>query len=209
MQLKKKIWIPGIIGIVSASLILLVSKAEFVIPLGNNYSIGIGEILNTLSAALGGPIAAIITVLVTGIGHFVLNPDLYTDPQFVFIAFADACIHLSAMLVIVIIYSQFLYPQSRRIGIFSLGWWLTIGVYYYLVLLPLQVALLNYADPAYGATYASFAKIFLPEFFGTAAITNLVLFALPVRYRQSQWINLKNALRQSNTLKNKRKEGAQ
>jgi len=209
MKLKQKIWIPGLIGVVSAASILLVSKAEFVIPLGNNYSIGIGEILNTLSAALGGPIAAIITVLVTGIGHFVLNPDLYADPQFIFIALADACIHLVAMLVIVIIYSKVLYRQARQTGIFSLGWWLTIGVYYYLVLLPLQVALLNYADPAYGATYSSFAKIFLPEFFGTAAITNLVLFALPVRYRQSQWIDLKNAPRKRNNLINKRKEGAQ
>jgi len=197
MQLKKKIWIPIMIGMVSAAIILLVSKAEFVIPLGNNYSIGIGEILNTLSAALGGPIASIITVLVTGIGHFVLNPDLYADPQFIFIALADACIHLVAMLIIVIIYSQVLYPKVRKIGIFSLGWWLTIGVYYYLVLLPLQVALLNYADPGYGATYASFAKIFLPEFFGTAAITNLVLFALPARFRQSQWIIQKNAPGQS------------
>ena len=209
MPLKKKIWLPAMIGIISAILILLVSKAEFVIPLGNNYSVGIGEILNTLSAALGGPIAVIITVLVTGIGHFVLNPDLYADPQFVFIALADACIHLSAMLVIVIIYSQVLYPQARKIGVFSLGWWLTIGVYYYLVLLPLQVTLLNYADPGYGATYSSFTKIFFPEFFGTAAITNLVLFALPVRYRQSQWINQKNTLGQSTTLKNKSKEGAQ
>lgn len=209
MKFKKKILIPGMIGIVSAALILLVSKAEFVIPLGNNYSIGIGEILNTLSAALGGPIAAIITVLVTGFGHFMLNPNLYADPQFIYIAIADACIHLVAMLVIVISYSQVLYPQARKMGKFSLGWWLTISVYYYLVLLPLQVALLNYADPGYGATYPSFAKIFLPEFFGTAAITNLVLFALPARYRQLQWINLKNASSQSNEPQNKWKEGAQ
>lgn len=197
------------IGIVSASLILLVSKAEFVIPLGNNYSIGIGEILNTLSAALGGPIATIITVLVTGVGHFILNPDLYTDPQFIYIALADACIHLGAMLVIAISYSQLLYPQVRKTGIFILGWWLTIGVYYYLVLLPLQVALLNYADPGFGATYSSFAKIFLPEFFGTAAITTLIWFALPARYRHPQWIDLKNAPRQSNKLQNKWREGGQ
>jgi len=209
MQLKKKIWIPAIIGIVSASLILLVSKAEFVIPLGNNYSIGIGEILNTLSAALGGPIAIIITVLVTGIGHFILNPNLYADPQFIYIALADAFIHLAAMLVVVISYSQVLYPQVRKTGIFSLGWWLTIGVYYYLVLLPLQVTLLNFADPEYGATYSSFAEIFLPEFIGTAAITTLILFALPARYRHPQWIDLKNASSQGNKLQNNRKEGAQ
>jgi len=209
MKVKKTIWIPIVIGIVFGSLILMVSEAQFVIPLGNNYSIGIGEILNTLSAALGGPIALIITVLVTGIGHYILNPNLYADTQFVFIALADAFIHLVAMLVVAIIYYQVIYPRVRKIGIFFIGWWLTIGVYYYLVLLPLQVALLNYADPGYGATYPSFAKIFLPEFSGTAAITTLIWLALPARYRRPQWVMLKNAPRRSDEFQYQSKEGAQ
>jgi len=202
MQLKRTIWVPVMIGGVSAILILLVSKAAFVIPLGNNYSIGIGEILNTLSAALGGPIALIITVLVTGIGHFILNPDLYADTQFNVIALADAFIHMCAMLVVAITYYRVIYPQVRKMGIFFMGWWLTIGVYYYLVLLPLQVALLNYADPDYGATYLNFAKIFLPEFLGTATITSLIWFALPARYRRPQWIALKTVPSQSDEVQN-------
>ena len=209
MQMKSTIWIPVMIGVVSAVLILLVSEAEFVIPLGNNYSIGIGEIFNVLSAALGGPIALIITVLVTGFGHYILNPNLYVDTQFIFIALADACIHMCAMLVIAISYYQVLYPQVRKTGIFILGWWLAIGVYYYLVLLPLQVALLNYADPGYGASYLSFAKIFLPEFLGTATITTLIWFALPARYRRPQWVALNNAPSQSDEVQNQCKEGAQ
>lgn len=209
MQIKKTIRVPIIIGIVSAALILLVSEAEFVIPLGNNYSIGIGEILNTLSAALGGPIAVIITLLVTSIGHFLLNPDLYTAPQFVFIVLADAIAHMCAMIVLSTSYYRVLYPRVRTTGIFVIGWWLTIAVYYYLILLPLQVGFLNYADPGFGATYPSFARIFLPEFLGTAAITNLILFASPARYRRPQWMEAKNTLDQNDEVQNKSKEGTQ
>lgn len=209
MQIKKTISVPIIIGIGSAALILLVSEVDFAIPLGNNYSIGIGEILNTLSAALGGPIAVITTVLVTGIGHFILNPNLYADTQFIFIALADAFIHMVAMMVVAINYYQVIYPRVRKIGIFFMGWWLSIGVYYYLVLLPLQVALLNYADPDYGATYPTFAKIFFPEFLGTATITTLIWFALPTRYRRPQWVMQKNAPRQSDEVQYQAKESAQ
>lgn len=195
--MKKTIWLPIIIGILSATLILMVSEVKFVIPLGNNYSIGIGEIFNTFSAALGGPIAVIITLLVTSIGHFLLNPNLYTDTQFFFIVLADAIIHMGAMLVVTIIYHRVLYPQTRKIGLFVAGWWLTIGVYYYLILLPLQVALLNFANPGFGATYPSFACIFLPESLGTGMITTLLWFALPVRFRRPQWVGPGNRPEQS------------
>ena len=63
MKVKKTIWIPVIIGIVSGALIVLASTAHFLIPVGGDTSIGIGEIFTTLSAALGGPIAVIITLL--------------------------------------------------------------------------------------------------------------------------------------------------
>lgn len=194
--MKKTIWVPVMIGVVSAALILMVSEVKFVIPLGNNYSIGIGEIFNTFLAALGGPIAVIITLLVTSVGHFLLNSNLYTDRQFFFIVLADAIVHIGAMLVVTIIYYRVLYPRARKIGLFFAGWWVTIGVYYYLILLPLQVALLKFADPGFGVTYPSFARIFLPEFLGTAIITTLLWFALPVRYRRPQWVEMKDTSNQ-------------
>ena len=201
--MKKNIWLPIIIGILFAALILMVSEVKFVIPLGNNYSIGIGEIFNMFSSALGGPIAVIVTLLVTGIGHFLLNPDLYTNSQFVFIVFADAFIHMGAMLAVTIIYYRVLYPRVNKIGLFVVGWWLTTGIYYYLILLPLQVALLNFADPGFGATYPSFARIFLPEFLGTGVITTLLWFALPVRFRRPQWLEPKSALDRSDKIHSK------
>jgi hypothetical protein len=181
----------------------------FVIPLGNNYSIGIGEILNTLSAALGGPIAVITTILATSIGHYALNPDLYADTQFVFIVLADAFVHMCAMLVVSLLYYRALYPQASRTGLFAMGWWLTIGIYYYLILLPLQVVILNYADPGFGATYPSFARIFLPEFLGTATITTLLWLALPIRFRHPQWFVSKETSDQINKVQTNWKEGVQ
>ena len=209
MNMKKTIWLPIIIGTLFAALILMVSEVKFVIPLGNNYSIGIGEIFNMFSAALGGPIAVIVTLLVASIGHFLLNPDLYTNAQFIFIVIADAVIHVGAMLAVTLIYSRVLFPRARKIGVFVMGWWLTVGVYYYVILLPLQVALLSFADPGFGATYPSFVRIFLPEFLGTGVITTLLWFALPARFRRPQWMEPKNAPDQSDEIQNKWKEGAQ
>jgi len=209
MNMKKTIWLPIIIGTLFAALILMVSEVKFVIPLGNNYSIGIGEIFNMFAAVLGGPIAVIVTLLVASIGHFLLNPDLYTNAQFIFIVIADAVIHVGAMLAVTLIYSRVLFPRARKIGVFVMGWWLTVGVYYYVILLPLQVALLNFADPGFGATYLSFARIFFPEFLGTGVITTLLWFALPARFRRPQWMEPKNAPDQSDEIQSKWKEGAQ
>lgn len=207
MLMKRTIWVPVMIGVVAAILILLVAEAAFVIPLGNNYSIGIGEIFNVLSAALGGPIAIITTLLLTSSGHYIFHFNLYTNTQFAFIALADALVHICAMLVVAIIYYRFLYPRVNRKGVFIVGWWLTIGVYYYIALLPLQVVLLNYADPGFGATFPSFARIFLPEFLGTATITTLIWLAVPVRYHRPQWVESKNSSNQAYEGQNEQKDG--
>jgi len=205
--MKKIIWLPIILGLLFAVLILMVSEVKFVLPLGNNYSIGIGEIFNMFSSALGGPIAVIVTLVVVSIGHFLLNPDLYTNSQFIFIVLIDSVIHMGAMLTVTIIYYRVLYPRVGKIGLFVVGWWLTTGVYYYLILLPLQVALLNFADPGFGATYPSFARIFLPEFLGTGVITTLLWFALPERFRRPQWMKPKNTPDQSDKIHSTWKEG--
>jgi len=209
MQMKRTIWVPVMIGVVFAVLILLVSEAEFVIPLGNNYSIGIGEIFNVLSAALGGPIALITTLLLTSNGHYILHFNLYTNTPFAYIALADAFVHMCAMLVVSSIYYRVLYPQARKTGIFVMGWWLTLAIYYYLILLPLQVVILNFADPGFGATYPSFVRIFFPEFLGTATITTLIWFATPVRYHRPQWVEMKISSNQDYEGQNERQEGIQ
>lgn len=193
MKAKKTIWISIMIGVISAVINILVSEAHFAIPLGNSAFIGVVEISNTLSASLGGPIALIITIVVTIFSHFMLNIELYSDMQFTLLAIADALIHIVALLVVAISYYRFLYPRLNKTGLFLVGWWLTVGVYYYVGLLPLQSVLINYADPSFGATYPSFARIFFPEFLGTSMITTLIWFALPVHYRRSMWVKDKES----------------
>jgi hypothetical protein len=197
MKVKKTISIPVMIGIVSGSLIALASTAHFLIPVGGDTSIGIGEVFTLLSTALGGPIAVIITLLVTYGGVILLNIDLYTDLPPISIALADATAHLCALLVVAIGYRKLLYPQARKTSIFLISWWLTVGVYYYLVLLPLSVILLNLANPGHGVTYPMIARSLFPEYLGTTAITTMIWLALPAHYRRPQWITLKQMPDQS------------
>jgi len=187
MKVKKTIWIPVVIGMVSGSLILAAAEAEFFIPLGNDTSMGIGELFTTLSAALGGPIAAIVTIFVVYSVHSMLHPEFFPDMTSIYIVLADATAHLCAMLVVAIGYYKLLYPRAKKSSIFLIGWFLMVGVYYYLALLPLSVLLLNLVDPGFGATYPAFARNFIPEFLGTAAITTLIWFASPAHYRRPQW----------------------
>jgi len=187
MKVKKTIWIPTVIGMASTALILAASEANFFIPLGNGSEMGIGELFTTLSAALGGPLASIITIFLVYSIHSIFHPEIFTDMTTVYIVLEDAVAHLCAMLVVAIGYYKFLSPRMKKTGIFLVGWFLLIGVYYYLALLPLSVIFLNLIDPGQNATYPVYARNFIPEFLGTAVITTLVWFAAPVRYRHPQW----------------------
>lgn len=202
MKVKKTIWIPVIIGIVSGALIVLASTARFLIPIGGDSYIGIGEIFTTLSAALGGPIAVMITLLVTYGGVIILNLDLYTDLPSILIALADATAHLCALLVVAFGYGKLLYPRARKTSIFLVGWWLTVGVYYYVAFLPLEVVLLNLVDPGHGVTYSFIARSLFPEFLGTIVITTLLWIALPARLRRPQWVELEHAPERSGKIQN-------
>lgn len=193
MKANKKIWFPVVVGIVSGALIFLASTAHFLIPAWGDSYIGIGEIFTTLTAALGGPIAVIVMLLVAYGGVFILNIDLYADLPPILLALADATAHLCALLVVAVGYGKILSPRTRNTVIFLVGWWLMVGVYYYLAFLPLEVALLNLADPGHGMTYPMIARSLLPEFLGTTMITTLIWIALPARYRRPQWIEPKQA----------------
>jgi len=188
MKVKKTIWIPIAIGMSSTALILAASEANFFIPLGNGSEMGIGELFTTLSAALGGPLASIVTIFAVYSIHSIVHPELFSDMTTVYIILEDAVAHLCAMLVVAIGYYKFLFPRMRKTGIFLFGWFLLVGVYYYLALLPLSVIFLNLIDPGQNATYSVYARNFIPEFLGTAILTTLMWFALPTRYRRPHWI---------------------
>jgi len=200
MRVKKTIWIPVVIGMVSAALIIAAAEANFFIPLGNGSAMGIGELFTTLSAALGGPIASIVTIFAVYGVIAMLHPEYLPDTISTYIMAADAIAHLCAMLVVAIGYYKLLYPRAVKAGFFLVGWFLLVGAYYYLALLPLTVILLNLVDPGQGVTYLVFAGNFIPEALGTAVITTLVWVASPVRYRRPRWIELGNTPEQSDKI---------
>jgi len=200
MKVKKTVWIPIIIAMVSTALIIAAAEANFFIPLGNDTSMGIGELFTTLSAALGGPIASFVTIFVVYGVVGMLHPEYFPDTISTYIIIADATAHLCAMLVVAIGYYKLLYPRARKTGFFLVGWFLLVCAYYYLAFLPLSVVLLNLADPSFGATYPFFARNFIPEALGTAVITTLVWVASPVRYRRPQWIESGNTPEQSDKI---------
>ena len=188
MTVKKTIWIPVVIGMGAAALIIAAAEANFFIPLGPDTSMGIGELFTTLSAAIGGPIASLTTIFVAYGVVGMLHPEYFPDLPSLYIILEDAIAHLSAMLMVVLIYTKFLYPRARRTGFFLAGWFLLVCAYYFLALLPLSVVFLNLIDPSRGATYFDFARGFLPEVLGTAIITTLIWLAAPIRYRRPLWI---------------------
>lgn len=197
MKVKKTIWIPVVIALVASALIIAAAEANFFIPLGNDTSMGIGELFTTLSSALGGPIASVVTIFVVYGVVSLLHPEYFPDMVSTYILVADGIAHLSAMLLVAIGYRKWLYPQARKTGIFLSGWFLMIGAYYYLVLFPLSVVLINFVAPDFDAIYLEYAKNFIPEAVGTAVITTLVWFALPARYRRPRWFEPKNAPNQN------------
>jgi hypothetical protein len=188
MKMKKTAWIPIAIGMASAALIIAAAEANFFIPLGPDTSMGIGELFTTLSAAIGGPIASLTTIFVAYGVVGMLHPEYFPDLPSLYIILEDAIAHLSAMLMVVLIYTKFLYPRARKTGFFLAGWFLLVCAYYFLALLPLSVVFLNLIDPSRGATYFDFARGFLPEVLGTAIITTLIWLAAPIRYRRPLWI---------------------
>ena len=162
--MKKTSWIPVTTGMVSAILILAASEAKFSVPLGNDTSIGIGELFTTLSAALGGPLASIVTIFAAYSIHGILHPEFFPDLTSVYIILEDATAPLCAFLVVAIGYHKFLSPWMRKADIFLVGWFLLVGAYYYLALLPLTVVCLNLIDPGQNAAYSVFARNFFQSF---------------------------------------------
>jgi len=201
MKIKKTVWIPFVIGMISTALILAASAANFFIPLGNGAEMGIGELFTTLSAALGGPIASIVTIIFAYSIHSMLHPEYFPDLTSVYILLEDAVAHLSAMLMVVLVYTKLLYPRARKTGVFLAGWFLLVCAYYFLALLPLSVVFLNLIDPGRNLTYLAFARSFIPEVLGTALITTLIWLAAPVRYRRPLWIEPRNTPEHSDNIK--------
>jgi hypothetical protein len=186
--MKKTIWIPIVIGLMAGGLSYLIGIADFIIlvPLGEGAGLGGAEIFGTLAAALGGPIAAVITGLLNGAAGYLVTRDVFPWPTSLYMASADLIAHIIAMLAAAFCY-RFLHERAKKRPLALLaGWVLIVAIYYFVVLTPIQVFLVNTFVPGFGA-YMDFVSVIWPEFLITTIVTTLIWFALPVRYRRPLW----------------------
>ena len=192
--MKKTIWVPITIGLVAGGLSYLLGVADFriLVPLGEGASLGVAEIFGTLAAALGGPIATVITGLLNGVVGYLITRDVFPWPASLYMAGADLIAHIIAMLAAAFCY-RFLNERAKK-GLLALlaGWVLIVVIYYFVVLTPIQIFLLNTLVPGFGA-YMDFVSVIWPEFLATTVVTTLIWFALPVRYRRPLWYESKKA----------------
>jgi hypothetical protein len=196
--MKKTIWVPIVIGLMAGELSYLILVADFriLLPLGSGASLGGGEIFATLAAALGGPIAAVITGLLNGAGGYLITREVLPWPTSLYMAGADLIAHIIAMLVAAVCY-RFLHERAKKkLPAQLAGWVLIVAIYYFVVLTFIQVLLLNALVPGFGA-YMDFVSVVWPEFLATAIVTTLIWFALPARYRRPLWYEPKQATDQN------------
>ncbi len=198
--MKKVIWIPIVGGLIFGTLSFLVSAVNFTIAISDDLILGPWEILNTISAALFGPIGLLITELGTDIGaYFYLIKDVYPAPQDLHFIMGDYVAHVVAMLATAFGY-RLIYKRAKMPLLLG-GWVLTLCIFYTLLWL-IQVPLFNIAVPGLGATFMGYTRDAIPEFITTTVITSLILLALPQRLRRPQWVELEHAPERSGKIQN-------
>jgi hypothetical protein len=204
--MKKTIWIPILGGLILGVLSFLTTVANFTIQISEDLILGPWEIFNTVSAALFGPIGLLITELgldVSGYLYFIKGE--FPAPQDSYFMVGNYVAHIVALFIVAFGY-RYIYQRMTMPRLLA-GWLLVMAVYY-LVGVSLTVPLHNLAVPGLGATHVSYFSSVRLEFILVAAITSLVLLALPRRYRQPQWYESKQVADQSGDVQDKGKEGS-
>jgi hypothetical protein len=205
--MKKRISTPIIGGLIFGAISFLVSAVNFTITISEDLILGPWEMLNTLSAALFGPIGLLITELGTDIGAYLyLIRGVYPAPQDLYFIIGDYIAHSVSMLVTAFGY-RFIYKRAKM-PLFLVCWVLILGIFYSILFL-IQVSLFNIAVPGLGATYMGYFSNVIPESISTIVITSLILLALPERFRRPRWYESKKALDRSSKVPVEENEGAQ
>ena len=185
MKMKKTTWIPIVGGLAFGVLSFLITVANITVQIFDDLILGPWEIINTLSAALFGPIGLLITELGLDIsGYVYLIEGVYPAPLDLYFIVGDFIAHSMSMLVVALGY-RYIYERMKMPRLLA-GWVLIVGIFY-LVEVPLAVTLFNIAVPNLDASYAVYFSNVRLEFVLVTIVTTLVLLALPERYRRPQW----------------------
>lgn len=187
--MKKKIWIALILGGALGSLDFISIAVDFLIPLGPFGATGPQEILTTMSAALGGPLGALVTSALQELGVFLFflrgefpPGEIYS--RGVLFSTADLVAHLLGCLVVAFGY-RILYQRAKKAIVFFAGWILLV-IIYYTVLVPMQSLLLGLVVPVTSPLIVLFRNN-LPEFLVVTTVSTLIWVALPKRFHRPRW----------------------
>ena len=189
MRAKRTIWIPIVGGLTFGALSFLITAANIAVQISDELILGPWEIINSLSAALFGPLGLLITELGLDISAYLfLIKGTFPAPQDFYFMVGNFLAHIAAMLVTAYGY-RFIYTRLK-IPLLLVGWVLVLGTNYFIGA-SLQVILFNLAVPGLGATFAVWFSNIRLEFILVSVITSLILLALPERYRKPQWYEAK------------------
>lgn len=191
MEVKKIIWIPILGGLIFGALSYLITVANITVRISSDIILGPWEIINTISAALFGPIGVLITELGLDISAYLyFIKGVYPAPQDITFIIGDFIAHTVSMMIVAFSY-RYIYQRMKMPRLLA-GWVLIMGIYY-LVEVSLAVTLFKIAVPTLETTYAfAFSNVRL-EFPLVTVITALILLALPERARKPLWYESKKA----------------
>lgn len=187
--MNKKIWIPFLLGSSLGLLDFISLLVNFLIPLGPFGATGPQEIFTTLSAALGGPLGALVASALQELGVFLfflrgeLPPGEFYSRGVLF-STADLVAHLLACLGVAFGY-RILYQRAKKAIIFFAGWVILVIIYYTL-LVPMQSLLLGLVVPNTPPLTVLFRNN-LPEFLVVMTVSTLIWVALPKRFHRPRW----------------------
>jgi hypothetical protein len=188
----KRYLLPVLMGVVTAIIGFLITYADLTIYVGTSRLTGMPlgydgrEIFMTISAALGGPIAVVVSILqFPFIGAYMSLP-----ATGVAIIMTD---RLTANLTVVFLY-RFIHERIRKLPWFLILWAIAIWAYYVTMLnidlilgclLTHTDIITTYQSIGFWAVVNPFAN---PEPPLTYLFTVLILLAIPHRFRKPLWV---------------------
>lgn len=188
--MKRTIWIPLVLSVVLGFLDFISIGVDFLIPLGPFGATGPQEILLIMSAALGGPLGALVSGFLQELGVYLfwLKTQFPTEQMLstgVLFSLADFIAHLLALLTVAYGF-RWLHQRVKKVIPFLVGW-ILILVIYYTVLVFFQSLLLGLVIQIHHPLSTLFQNN-LPEFLVVTGISTLIWIALPKRFYRPLWM---------------------
>jgi hypothetical protein len=195
-KVKKTIWMPLVLGITLGLLNFVSIAVDFIIPLGPFGATGPQEILLTISAALGGPLGALVANFLQELSFYLFWLKTQLPPEQIWstgalFSIADFTAHMVALLAVAYGY-RFLHQRAKKVVTFLAGWILIVVIYYALLVL-LQSFLIGLVIPD-KPPLSTLYQNNLPEFLVVTIVSTLAWIALPRRYQRPLWIESQLAL---------------